>query len=291
VEKIKSKLAGWKAKQLSFAGRITLAKSVIQATPIYPMMSTPIPKSCLQEIEKAQRAFIWGDTEDKRKAHMVSWDTITQSKPCGGLGLRKLQSMNEACLMKMGWSLMSGEETLWGKVLLGKYGRKGWSQGSISSNTNDSSLWKAIVKIWPKLELHRCWSVTDGAKTNFWTDKWLDEHTRISDFVLHIPEEVQEWKVKNVASDTGGWNFDMIQNLVPNSIVQKMHDIIPPHASQEEDIQLWPGTSTGQFTIFAAYHLITGADMRNDEKKWSQIWKINSMERIKVFTWLMVHDR
>jgi hypothetical protein len=184
VEKIKGKLAGWKAKQLSLAGRITLAKSIIQATPIYPMMSTPLPKSCLQEIEKVQRAFIWGDNEDGRKAHMISWDTITKPKECGGLGLRKLQSMNEACLMKMGWSLMNGEDTLWGSVLIGKYGRAGWSQGSITSNANDSYIWKAIAKCWPTLELHRCWSVGDGNKTNFWTDKWFDDRTRISDLFI-----------------------------------------------------------------------------------------------------------
>jgi hypothetical protein len=72
----------------------------------------PIPKSCLKEIEKAQRAFVWGDTEDKRKAHMISWETMTQPKWCGGMGMRKLQSMNETCLMKLGWSLMKGEQGL-----------------------------------------------------------------------------------------------------------------------------------------------------------------------------------
>jgi hypothetical protein len=74
------------AEQLSLAGRITLAKSVIQAIPIYPMMFMPMPKSCLDEIEKIQRAFIWGDTGDKRKARMVGWETITKPKSSGGLG-------------------------------------------------------------------------------------------------------------------------------------------------------------------------------------------------------------
>jgi ribonuclease HI len=291
VEKIKGKLAGWKAQQLSLAGRITLAKSVIQATPIYPMMSTPIPKSCLQEIEKAQRDFIWGDTDDKRKAHMISWNTITRAKDCGGLGLRKLQSMNEACLMKMGWSLMTREDTLWGNVLIGKYGREGWNQGRICSKTNDSSLWKAITKCWPKLELYSCWSIGDGNKVNFWSDKWIDAHTRVSDLVHHIPEEVQGWKVKDIAAPTGEWNFDKIKELVPNSIVQKMHAIVPPHASHDNDIQFWPGTNTGHFTVAAAYRLITGGDMHDGDKKWSQIWKINSMERVRVFIWQMVHDR
>jgi hypothetical protein len=146
VEKVKGRLAGWKAKQLSLAGRITVAKSVIQAIPIYPMMSMPIPKSCLKEIEKVQRAFIRGDTDDKRKSHMVGWDIITQPKDCGGHGLKKLETMNKACLMKLGWSLMSNEYSLWGQVLLGKYGRWSWSQGVITATTNDSPLWKAIAK-------------------------------------------------------------------------------------------------------------------------------------------------
>jgi hypothetical protein len=126
-----------------------------------------IPKSCLQEIEKAQRAFIWGDTEDKRKAHVISWNTLTQPKDCGGLGLRNLQSMSEACLMKMGWSLMTGEHNMWGQVLRGKYGREGWRQGNITVKPSDSSLWKALARSWPKLELHCCWSVGDGSKVSF----------------------------------------------------------------------------------------------------------------------------
>jgi hypothetical protein len=180
VENVKARLAGWKAKQLSLAGRITLAKSVIQAIPIYPMMSTPIPKSCLKEIEKVQRAFIWGDTEEKKKAHMISWETLTQPKWSGGVGLRKLQPMNDACLMKMGWSLMTGEHSLWGDVLIGKYGRSGWSQKQISVSSSDSFLWKALARLWPELEFHRCWAVGNGSNVNVWTDKWIDDNTRLS---------------------------------------------------------------------------------------------------------------
>jgi hypothetical protein len=68
IEKVKNRLTGWKAKQLSLAGRITLAKSVIQAIPIYPMMSMHISRGCLDEIERLQRSFIWGDTENVRRA-------------------------------------------------------------------------------------------------------------------------------------------------------------------------------------------------------------------------------
>jgi hypothetical protein len=45
IEKVKARLSGWKTRHLSLAGIITLAKSVIQAIPIYPMMSMPIPRT------------------------------------------------------------------------------------------------------------------------------------------------------------------------------------------------------------------------------------------------------
>jgi hypothetical protein len=52
LNQVSSKLSMWKATHLSFAGRVTLAKSVIEAIPIYPMMSTLIPKACLDELQK-----------------------------------------------------------------------------------------------------------------------------------------------------------------------------------------------------------------------------------------------
>lgn len=61
VEKVQDKLSGWKATQLSFAGRVTLSRAVIQAVPVYSMMTTPIPKSCLDDIQRLQHNFIWGD--------------------------------------------------------------------------------------------------------------------------------------------------------------------------------------------------------------------------------------
>ncbi|KAK2417534.1 Polynucleotidyl transferase, ribonuclease H superfamily protein [Trifolium repens] len=106
-----------------------------------------------------------------------------------------------------------------------------------------------------------------------------------------ILEETRRWKVKDVASTAGEWNFGLIQDLVSSSIVQKMHDVVPPNASHEEDVMLWSGTNTGQFTVSAAYHLIAGDVSNNVDKKWHQIWKLDSMERIRVFIWLLVHDR
>lgn len=113
IEHMKSKLVAWKGKHLSFASRVTLAKSVIEALSLYPMMATKIPKAVLQDIHKMQRAFIWGDDENGRHVHAVNWDTVTKPKYLGGLGLRRLSTMNDACLLKLGWELKPGSSSLW----------------------------------------------------------------------------------------------------------------------------------------------------------------------------------
>lgn len=108
VESVKKRLSGWKASQLSFAGRVTLVKSVIEALPLYPMMATTIPKTCLREIQQLQRNFILGDSRDHRKFHAVNWNVVTKPKCEGGLGIRNLITMNEAYLMKITWTFQQG---------------------------------------------------------------------------------------------------------------------------------------------------------------------------------------
>jgi ribonuclease HI len=193
--------------------------------------------------------------------------------------------------MKMGWALMIGEHSLWGDVLLGKYGRDGWNQGMIIVTPNDSALWKAIAKSWPELEQHKCWSLGDGSKVNFWNDKWINENLRISDIVSNVPVDSHEWTVKDVSAGNGSWNFTLLHNLVPDTIIQKIHAIALPHDSYGADVQLWPGDRAGDFTVAAAYNLITREMTGSVDKKWTRVWKLECTERTKVFIWQMIHDR
>lgn len=83
------------------AGRTTLAKSVVSSIPIYPMMVTKLPNSIISEIERQQRAFIWGHEYEERKMHPVGWNVVNMARDCGGLDVKNLSIMNEACLSKI----------------------------------------------------------------------------------------------------------------------------------------------------------------------------------------------
>jgi hypothetical protein len=51
MDQVNVKLSAWKATHLSFAARVTIAKSVLEALPMYPMMTVIIPKKCIDEID------------------------------------------------------------------------------------------------------------------------------------------------------------------------------------------------------------------------------------------------
>lgn len=52
LEKLKGKLSVWKAKTLSFGGRITLAKDVLGSLPTYYMFIFDAPIGVIKSLEK-----------------------------------------------------------------------------------------------------------------------------------------------------------------------------------------------------------------------------------------------
>lgn len=55
---VTSKLEGWKAKILSFAGKITLIKSVLASIPIHTLSCSSVPKSVIRRLEGMMKGFL-----------------------------------------------------------------------------------------------------------------------------------------------------------------------------------------------------------------------------------------
>lgn len=117
VDKVRSKLSGWKSSSLSQASHITLAQSCIMNIPSYVMQTSKLPAAICDDVECMCHDFIWGSTLEMRKNHLISWDTICSPKEEGGLGFRSLRMVNAAYLMKLGWGLVWNRDALWVQVL------------------------------------------------------------------------------------------------------------------------------------------------------------------------------
>ena len=99
LEKIERKLAGWKKMHLSKGGRLMLLKSTLSSLPTYFLSLFTIPTHVANKIERLQRDFLWGDS----KTHLVGWDKVCAPLENGGLGVRKITTLNKALLGKWLW--------------------------------------------------------------------------------------------------------------------------------------------------------------------------------------------
>ncbi|KAI8572900.1 hypothetical protein RHMOL_Rhmol01G0236900 [Rhododendron molle] len=105
IDKIYSKLAGWKTKCVAMLGRVTLIKYVNRTIPAYVMQNVMLPKGVHKAIDKANRDFLWESSENERKIHSVGWDKITKPTDLGGLGIRKSYDNNIIAMAKLNWRM------------------------------------------------------------------------------------------------------------------------------------------------------------------------------------------
>ena len=85
-EKPSKKLAGWKDKMLSKAGKKALIKAIAQAIPTYIMNCFKIPNSPCEELMSLNRNFLWGQRKDEKKIAWLSWEKMCEPKSCEGMG-------------------------------------------------------------------------------------------------------------------------------------------------------------------------------------------------------------
>ncbi|CAA7053053.1 unnamed protein product [Microthlaspi erraticum] len=72
LEKIMGKITSWKARFLSFAGRLELITSLLHSLSNVWLSAFKLPSACLHEIDKLCSAFLWsGPTLNPRKAKLA----------------------------------------------------------------------------------------------------------------------------------------------------------------------------------------------------------------------------
>lgn len=99
IERCQKKLATWKAKYLSFGGRITLIRAALLNLPLYFLSIFKLPIGIARQIETLQKQFLWRGNYDS-KPHLIKWDIVACPKNLGGLGIGSISQKNQTLLGK-----------------------------------------------------------------------------------------------------------------------------------------------------------------------------------------------
>lgn len=107
IDKIGTRLAGWKGRHFTRAGRVVLAKSVLAAMVTYHLTALAIPIGILKQINKLIRRFIWQRMDasglEASSISLVNWSSVCRPKPLGGLGIPDLDRFGRALRLRWLW--------------------------------------------------------------------------------------------------------------------------------------------------------------------------------------------
>ena len=102
------------SKHLSYAGRLQLIISVLASIQVYWMGLFLLPKKVTHQLNQLFSSFLWSGHDLKSKGAKVSWDMITCLKSEGGLGIKKAEIWNKACISKLIWRICQHDRSsLW----------------------------------------------------------------------------------------------------------------------------------------------------------------------------------
>ena len=119
-ERFEKKLTCWKAKHLSYGGRLVLLNSVLRSVPMFMMSFFEIPKGVLKKLDQYRSRSFWQGGLDKKKYRLAKWDILCCPKDQGGLGVIDLKIQNKCLLSKWIVNLLNREGT-WQSLLRNKY--------------------------------------------------------------------------------------------------------------------------------------------------------------------------
>ena len=121
MERVQAKLAGWKSKSLSPAGRLVLIKAVVSSILEYDMQCYKLSAKVCEDVNKLTRDFLWGSTVEKKKLHLVGYNKVNNPIDMGGLGIFEMKAKNSTILAKIYGRISSSLDMPWVQMLINKY--------------------------------------------------------------------------------------------------------------------------------------------------------------------------
>ena len=208
LERVSSKLNSWTVKSLSFAGKITLVSSVIYGMVNFWSSVFSLPKRFYAKVDSMCASFLWKNNTTSAAGARVSWENICKPKNEGGLGIRRLEEVQQVFELKRVWNFFSESGSLW-VAWLRQNVFDGQSLWTVSTSSSFSSSVNRMLKLKPKLYDHMRCNIGDGKTASFWYDWWTDIGPLLSSFGPRGPRDLRipvNYTVSS-AAENGAWNL------------------------------------------------------------------------------------
>ncbi|WZZ81989.1 hypothetical protein YC2023_102561 [Brassica napus] len=290
VDRINQKAMSWSSRRLSSAGKLTMLKAVLSATPTYSMSCFELPLGLCNQIQSAFTRFWWDESPNKKKMCWIAWDELTEPKSSGGLGIRDVHDFNVALLAKLAWRIYTRSECLLACLLLGKYCHS-TSFHLVQCPSSTSHGWRSVLIGRDLIVSKLGKAIGNGASTKIWRDTWMSPIVPVKPFGP-TRECDQGLVVADLLSlDSSHWIKSKVEEIFPDVAHHIMR--IVPSSMGSEDSFIWCGTKSGSYSVKSGYLAIKEHQKSHrptltheETLDWQQfVWSITSSPKLKLFLW------
>ncbi|XP_038972547.1 uncharacterized protein LOC120104815 [Phoenix dactylifera] len=277
---IRHRLEGWQMHSLSMMGRVTLARSVLSAIPVYLVSHTVPPVASLRSVERLIRDFIWGRRGDRGRVHLVAWEVVCQPVRHGGLGVPSLVARREASILRLAASLLLEPESLWSSLMRAKYGAL---TVGIRAGRLHSPIWREISVRAPLVLPAIRWAVGDGMSVDVLEDSWVTELP-----ISRLPVMVDTSRLLGrrvgdlLVPEEGSWDEVFIRETFGEQLVKRIL-ALPIPSRAEPDRLVWLPTGRSRVRARDIHAWTRREPERRIDGGW--IWRMRVHPRVALFIW------
>ncbi|CAA7042276.1 unnamed protein product [Microthlaspi erraticum] len=293
IDRVRSRICSWTARQLSFAGRLQLIQSVIYSMINFWSAVFPLPKKCLDQLERMCNAFLWNGTPDSARGARVSWSSVCSPKSSGGLGLRRLEEMNQVFGLKLIWMLFSSNGSLW-VAWVHKYVIKDRLFWCPSLRVTGSWIWKKILKLRDVARPHLLCQVNSGDTALFFHDDWSGLGPLIDLTGANGPRVtgIQRMATVSQACRFSTWSLSRGRHPILCLLRDCLPTELPSSLNGNRDVFIWknsPDSNPGEFSSSKTWDFLHPV---GPSLSWTKpLWFKERIPKHTFIMWIVMRDR
>jgi hypothetical protein len=240
IDRFADRLPSWKADLMTRTGRKVMVQHVLASMIVYLAMAIDIPPWALHAIDKIRRGFLWRGRKDAKGGHcLIAWGRVCRPLHLGGLGISSLKELCWALHMRWLWLHKSDPGRPWANLPI-----------------------QVPRKVKAFFDTVLISEVGNGARTLFWTDKWLLGQ-RVSDLAPRlfaiIPKRIANNRSVLEALTNRKWISDIKGALLVGVIVDyvQLWDLLSKVVLQPEaeDKHIFSLARDGKCSAKTAYEV------------------------------------
>lgn len=227
--------------------------------------------------------------KSEESIHLLSWDKVVKPKREMGLGVRSMRHTNSASLAKLGWRVLHEPESVWSRLLRGKYCNGRLDIYMLCKRSYSSSVWRGVVRGAQTLSKGLRKAVGNGCSTLFWIRPWLLDTPLMDTALQPIPDLLLGSTVAEVWMGST-WDWNLISAFLPAHIQQKLMAIRILDQVDAVDRPFWGPSPSRIFTTSSAMRIQQPASHLHNDLHWAKIWSLPVQQCVRHESHLVAHD-